>query len=213
MMLSSYTSTIYIYFFWSDLCQYLSIISTRCPTEKTFKDTVHFFKGIMLHPSIAPLSNVKLKNVSKVYHVFYNNITGKTTMYKFQCTEEFTRNLCALLYYVYTTMFNQINCNLPRVLIMHFYRLVWFHTQRNVRASLTIRVSNSGHHVKYARTFCRNKLDKKKLLHVSTLHTTSYTSTYSYNSTYGDIFCASLSSVPDIPLYISTLHSTSYAST
>ena len=55
-------------------------------------------------------------------------------------------------------MFNQINCNFPRVLIMHFHRLVQFYTQRHFCASQSIKVSDSGHPVKYARTFCRNKL-------------------------------------------------------
>ena len=44
---------------------------------------------------------------------------------------------------------------------MHFYRLVRYHTQRNVHASLSIRVSDSGHPVKYAIKFCRNKLGQK----------------------------------------------------
>ena len=65
--------------FWSYLCQYLSMKSTRCPTDKKLKDTVHFFKTSMIHPSTVPISNVKLKRVSKVCHVLYRNSAGKTS--------------------------------------------------------------------------------------------------------------------------------------
>ena len=74
-------SALYIFSFWSYLCQYLSIISNICPAKKSIKETVHFSKTIILHPSTAPLSNVKLKRVSKVYNVLYNNSAGKNTMY------------------------------------------------------------------------------------------------------------------------------------
>ena len=87
----------------SDLCQQLSIISTRFPTEKTLKDTVHLFKTIIIHPSTAPLLHVKLKRVSKVYNLIYNDSAGKNSMSKRQRTEEFTRKVHALLHYVYTT--------------------------------------------------------------------------------------------------------------
>ena len=43
-------SALYLFYFWSDLCKYLSIISARCPTEKTLKVTVHFLKTTMIHP-------------------------------------------------------------------------------------------------------------------------------------------------------------------
>ena len=39
---------------------------------------------------------------------------------------------------------------------MNFYRLVWFHTKRRFCVSLSVRVSNSGHPVKYSRRFCTN---------------------------------------------------------
>ena len=76
-----------LYLLLSDLFQCLSIISTRCPTEKTLKEIVHFFKTTMLHPETLPIPNVKLKRVSKVYHVLYNNSTGGNTMPKCQSTE------------------------------------------------------------------------------------------------------------------------------
>ena len=69
----------YIYsFLGSDLCQYLSINITRFPTYKSPKETVHFFKTTMLHPWTAPISNVKIKIVSKVYDVLYNYSAVKT---------------------------------------------------------------------------------------------------------------------------------------
>ena len=52
-------SELYPFFFWSYLFQYLSINSTRFPTNKTLNKKVHFFKKIMLHPSATPISNVK----------------------------------------------------------------------------------------------------------------------------------------------------------
>ena len=68
-------SSLYIFYFRSDLFHYLSIISTGFPTDKILKETVHFFKTIMLYPSTAPLPHVKLKRVSNVYHVLYNDST------------------------------------------------------------------------------------------------------------------------------------------
>ena len=58
--------------------------------------------------------------------------------------------LRALLYYVHATKYNQINCECPRFLTIHFYILVQFHTQNCFSASLPIRVSDSGHPVTYA---------------------------------------------------------------
>ena len=115
----------------------------------------------MVHPSTAPLSNVKLKRVSKVYHVLYNDSVGENTMSKCQRTEEFMRNLRALLYYVYTTTYNWINCNCLRVFIMHFYRLIWVHTQRRFCPSLSVKLSDSGHSTTYTRQFCRNDTGHK----------------------------------------------------
>ena len=71
------------------------------------------------------------------------------------------RKVRALLYYVYTTTYNQINYNYPRVLIMHFYRLLQFHTRRRFCTGLYIRVSNSGHPITYVRQFCTNKTGRK----------------------------------------------------
>ena len=78
-------------------------------------------------------------------------------MSKCQFTEEFTRKLCALLYYVYSTTYNQINCNCLRVLIVYFYIIIQFHPRRRFWASLSVRVSDSDHPVMYARQFFRNK--------------------------------------------------------
>ena len=103
-------SELYLFSFRSDLCQYLSIISTRCPTERTLKETVHFFKTIMLHPSRASLSNyVKLKRVSKLYHMLYNDSAGKNTMSKCQRTDGFTRKVCTLIF-GHSFFFPYYNC-------------------------------------------------------------------------------------------------------
>ena len=102
---------LYIFPFCSELCKYVSIISTRFPTDKTLKEICHVFKTIMLHPSTAPPLNVKLKRVFKVQHMLYNKSTGGNTISKCLHTEEFTRNVRVLLYQVYSTIYNQINCN------------------------------------------------------------------------------------------------------
>ena len=44
---------------------------------------------------------------------------------------------------------------------MHFYRRVRFHTQRNFWANLSVRVSDSGHPVMYARIFLQTSPVKK----------------------------------------------------
>ena len=75
-------SALYLFSFWSYFCQHLSIISTRCPRYKTIKERVHFFKTIIIHAPTAPISNFKLKRVSEVYHLLYNNITRENTMPK-----------------------------------------------------------------------------------------------------------------------------------
>ena len=111
----------------------------------------------MLHPSTAPLSNVKLKRVSEVYHVLYNDRAGEKNIYKCQHTEEFMIKVRVLLYYVHTTTYDQINFNWPRVLIMNFYRLVRFNERRCFCNSLSVRVYDSGQAVTHARKFCTNK--------------------------------------------------------
>ena len=49
---------------------------------------------------------------------------------KFQRTEEFTRKVCMLLYYVHRTTFNKINWKFLPIIIIHFYRLIWFNIWR-----------------------------------------------------------------------------------
>ena len=68
-------SEFYLSFFWSNVCQYLSINITICPSEKTLKYTVHFFKKTTIYKSTIPISNVKLKRVSKVSNELYNYYT------------------------------------------------------------------------------------------------------------------------------------------
>ena len=103
--------------------------------------------------------------------------------------------------------FIQINCNFLRVLVQ-FYTLIY------CLASLSGRVYDSGHPVAYTIIIFTNKPSQKYIpLHVSTLHKASYPYTQSYDSTYKEIFCTSMSPALDITLYVSTLHKTSYAFT
>ena len=80
--------------------------------------------------------------------MLYNDIVGKNNISKCQRTEEFTRTVRALLYYVHANMYNRINCNCPRVI-------------RRFSASLNVRVYDSDHPVTYVRKFCMNKLGHK----------------------------------------------------
>ena len=103
-----------------------------------------------------------------MYHVLYNNSAGKKTISKYQRTYGFTRKLCALLYYIHTTMYNRINYNRPCVLVK-------FHTRRRFRASLSVRASNSSHLVTYARQFCTNNPGHKIYPWVSVRSTLHHT--------------------------------------
>ena len=71
------------------------------------------------------------------------------------------RKVHAFLYYVHMTTNNEINSNFLYVLIMNFYMLVWFHIWRCLCISLSVRVSNSGHFVTYARQYCSKILSDK----------------------------------------------------
>ena len=107
--------------------------------------------------------------------MLYNDSVGKKTISKCQRTEEFTRKLCALLYYVHTNTYNKINCKCPSVLVMQCYRLIIFHTQRRFCAGLSVRVINSVHPVTYVGTFCINKPSHKIYCCIPALSTRHYT--------------------------------------
>ena len=96
-----------------------------------------------------------------MYHVLYNYRVGKKTMSKCQLTEEFTRKVRALLYYVYTTTYNWINIKWPCIFIVKFYRIIQFPKQRRFGASLYFRVSYSVHPVTYTIQLFRNKPSHK----------------------------------------------------
>ena len=72
-------------------------------------------------------------------------------------------------------MDNQINCKCPRVLIIHFYRLIRFCTRRHFYASLSARVSDSGHPIMYTRTFCTNNPGHKIYRYMSARSTQQHT--------------------------------------
>ena len=95
-------------------------------------------------------------------------------MSKCQPTEECTRKVCALLYYVHVNTYNQIKLKSPRVTIMKFYRLVQFHIQGRFNAIPSIRVYNPGQPVTYARQFYMNKPGHKIYLCMSAGSTRNY---------------------------------------
>ena len=136
--------------------QYLSTKITIFPTDKTLKMTIHLFKTKMIHPSTVTISKVKLKNIESVLCASQLSRRGKHYVY-YQCTKEFTRNARMLLYYVPMTTYNWINFKCPRVTIIHFYKLIWYHIQRYFCARLSVRVSNSGQPVECARKHSKNK--------------------------------------------------------
>ena len=70
---------------------------------------------------------------------------------------ESTRNVRAFLDYVYMITHKQINDKYPHVPIIHFNILVRFNIQRNFRASLSVRASNSGQPVNCARKYYTKK--------------------------------------------------------
>ena len=70
------------------------------------------------------------------------------------------------------TTYNWISCKCMRVLIVHFYRLAWFHIWRRFCANPFFMISDSGKPVTYARIFCKNKPSHKVYfcMPVSTIH-------------------------------------------
>ena len=71
------------------------------------------------------------------------------------------RKVCALLYYIHSTIYNQINWKWLPIPIMQFYRLVKFRIWRRFHASLSVRVSDTDQHVKYVRKYCKHKNSNK----------------------------------------------------
>ena len=117
-----------------------------------------------------------------------------------------------LLYYVHTTTYNQINCNWTHVLIIHFYRLVWFNKQRRFHFNLSARVSYSGHPVTYCSFTWTILVTKYTAGCKHTPH--NIIRFYIIRRFYiWRHFCASLSPAQDILLHVRMLHTTSYAST
>ena len=76
---------------------------------------------------------------------------------KFQRITESMRNIHVLLYYVNMTTYSPFNGKLPRVPIIHFYILIWFHIRRKICSGLSLRVFYPGHPVKCTRKYCTNK--------------------------------------------------------
>ena len=88
--------------------------------------------------------------------------------------------------------YNKINWKCPRILMTHFYRLVQFRIRRRFHASLSVRVSYSGHPVYQVRKYCTDSTGHKiyhfmparstwryKLLHN---HTIQHTKTFLHRS-------------------------------
>ena len=137
------------------------------------------------------------------------------------------RKICALLYYVHPTTYNGINCNRPRVLI-RFHTQRSFHASLSIRVSDSDHpitydrkfcTNNTGHKIHrwmsvhstqhhtllhnptilHTKKFCASLSPAQDIpLCDSRLHNKSYASKWSYNSTYKDIFRASLSPALEI---------------
>ena len=111
-------------------------------------------------------------------------------MSKCQRSEQFTGKLRALLYYVHITTYNWINCKYPRILIVNFYRLVWFYTRRCFCASLSVKVLNLGHPVSYVRKYCTKKTGHKIYLWIPARSTRHYTLLHNTTILHTKIFFA-----------------------
>ena len=116
-----------------------------------------------------------------MYHGLCRNCAWKNITSRFQCTIKSIRNVRALLDYVNMTTYNKINRKPSRVTIIQFYILVWFHIQRHFCASISVRVSDSGHTVKQARKYITKKHCKK--LHQYTTEQSTRHHTLLYNTT------------------------------
>ena len=151
----------------------------------------------MHHSPTVPISNVKLKRVSKVYHMLYNDRAGKNTMSKCQRTEQFMRKVLTLIYYNHMTTYNQIDWKFPRVIVIHLYIIVNSKYEevlcqpicQGIRLRSDCNVHQECLYEKY--------LSQNIPLHTSRLHTILYNSTQPYDSTHVECFWASLSSVED----------------
>ena len=147
----------------------------RMPIREKIKKKINTFKTTIIHPSTAPISSVKLKRVSKFYHILYNDHAGKKTTLKFHHTKESTRNVRPLLDYIHMTLNNQINGKFPHVPIIKLYILVWFQIQTRFCDSLSVRVADSGHTVNCDRKYFINKTYHKLNLWISERFTWYYT--------------------------------------
>ena len=110
----------YIYYFLVRQHQ----VSSR---EKTQRDSSLLQKN---NSSSINSTNIKCQTKKCLKSVSFalQQYRGGKTISKCERAESFKRKLRALLYYIQKTTYNRINCKSLRVLIVHFYRLVLFHT-------------------------------------------------------------------------------------
>ena len=68
------------------------------------------------------------------------------------------RHIRALIFNINMTEYNKINEKQMWISIINFYIIVWFNIRRRFCASLSVRVSDSGRPVNYARKYFTKKL-------------------------------------------------------
>ena len=116
-----------------------------------------------------------------MYNVIFNDIVGKNTTSKYQCTTESMRNVNTLLDYVNSNRHNWINWKSPRVTtIKPFSTNLYDSTYESVFvARQSVRVSKLVHPLKCTRKYCNNKtfhklhhcIPAQSTLHYKILHT------------------------------------------
>ena len=128
----------------------------------------------MINSSTAPISNVKLKWVSKLYHVFYNDRLGKKllTNVKVQTNPQETskRSYIAFIWLQIIVSIGKYHA-FPLYTFTNLYSF----TYRYFFNRLSIKVSYSVQHVKCARKYCINKPCHKLHHYISACSTCHHT--------------------------------------
>ena len=159
---------------------------------------------MILHPKIAPLSNIKLKGSLNCIIRSTTIARGKLPFPNDNVQMNSRENYAhSYIKFIWLCIIESISLPARSRTISH----TKIFSRQTVCQGIQFRSSyNIRQTILYEQ--CRSKTLP---MDVSTLHTASYGYTPSYDYTYEDIFCAGLSPAQDIHMYDSTLHKTSCA--
>ena len=110
---------------------------------------------------------------------------------------EYTITICALLYCVHMTTYNQINEKCPRVPIIHFCILVGSNIRGHFVSSLSVRVSDSGQLVHLNRKYVMERTCHNLQNCTPACFKWYNTLLHTYKSNIQQYFCTILSSAPE----------------